>query len=245
MAIAVGLRVAATQRLIGGPDTTLTALAKLQQVLPAALRRRVEAIADTVQATGISSGSSVPTDVLADLALACRDHERVRFRYTSAAGEETVRRVEPYALAPADRHWYLLCWDVEKDDWRTFRVDRLSEVQHTRVLFTPKPLTPQEIEEFIRVATSWVRTAVEASIVMELPLDEMRAAFGQWGQGSEARGADRTWWQVGGEDVRETMYGMSWVPEGVEYTTDLVDPERAQLREILQRMLRALDAPRH
>lgn len=243
VAIAVGLRVAATQRLIGGPDTTLTALAKLQQVLPAHLRRRVEAIAGTVQATGVSSGSNVSVDVLSDLALACRDHERVRFRYTSATGEETMRRVEPYALAPADRHWYLLSWDLEKDDWRTFRVDRLAEVQHTRVLFEPKPLTPAEIEEFIFVATSWVRTAVEASIVMELPIDEMRAAFGQWGQGSEPRGADRTWWQVGGQDVRETMYGMSWVPQGVEYTVDLADDARVELREILQRMLRAIDAP--
>lgn len=243
VAIAVGLRVAATQRLVGGPDTTLTALAKLQQVLPAHLRRRVEAIADTVQATGVSSGSNVSVDVLSDLALACRDHERVRFRYTSATGEETMRRVEPYALAPADRHWYLLSWDLEKNDWRTFRVDRLADVQHTRVLFEPKPLTPEEIEEFIFVATSWVRTAVEASIVMELPIDDMRAAFGQWGQGSEPRGADRTWWQVGGQDVRETMYGMSWVPQGVEYTVDLADDARVELREILQRMLRAIDAP--
>ncbi len=243
VAIAVGLRVAATQRLVGGPDTTLTALAKLQQVLPTHLRRRVEAIADTVQATGIASGSAVPTDVLADLALACRDHERVRFRYTSATGEETIRRVEPHALAPADRHWYLLCWDLDKDDWRTFRVDRLGDVLHTRVMFEPKPLTPGEVEEFIQVATSWVRQAVEASVVMELPLDEMRAAFGQWGQGSEAWGPDRTAWQVGGSDVRETMYGMSWIPAGVEYTTDLAEPERAQLREILERALRALDAP--
>lgn len=243
VAIAVGLRVAATQRLVGGPDTTLTALAKLQQVLPAHLRRQVEAIAASVQPTGVASGSNVSIDVLSELALATRDHERVRFRYTSATGEQTVRRVEPHALAPADRHWYLLCWDLEKDDWRTFRVDRLEDVQHTRVLFEPKPLTASEIDEFIWVATSWVRTAVEAGVVMEMPIDEMRAAFGQWGQGSEPRGADRTYWQVGGSDVRDTMYGMAWIPPGVEYATDLAAPERAQLREILERMLRALDAP--
>jgi predicted DNA-binding transcriptional regulator YafY len=241
VAIAVGLRVAATQRLVGGPDTTLTALAKLQQVLPAVLRRRVEAIADAVQATGIASGSSVPTEVLAELALACRDHERVRFRYTSAAGEETTRRVEPYALAPADRHWYLLCWDLEKNDWRTFRVDRLSGVEHTRVLFEPKPLTPEQIEEFIWVATSWVRTAVEANAVVEMPLAAFQDAMGQWAQGSEAVDAGRTRWPVGGREVRETMYGLSWIPTGVGYTTDLAEPQRSELREILERMLRALE----
>jgi predicted DNA-binding transcriptional regulator YafY len=240
VAIAVGLRVAATQRLVSGPETTLTALAKLQQLLPAVLRRRVEAIAGAVQATGIASGSSVPTEVLAELALACRDHERVRFRYISATGDETVRRVEPHALAPADRHWYLLCWDLEKNDWRTFRVDRLEAVEHTRVLFEPKPLTPEQIEEFIWVATSWVRTAVEADALVELPLAEFQAAFGQWAQGAEAVGADRTRWPVGGREVRETMYGLSWIPAGAAYTTDLAEPQRSELREILERMLRAI-----
>ncbi len=108
----------------------------------------------------------------------------MRFTYTAASGEVTHRRVEPHALAPADRHWYLLCWDLEKDDWRTFRVDRLADVEHTRVLFEPKPLTPEQIEEFILVARSWVRQAVEADAVMELPLEPMRDYFGQWGQGA-------------------------------------------------------------
>ena len=142
VAMAIGLRVAASQRLIGGPETTLTALAKLEQVLPAPLRRRVTALADTVQPAGIRTGAAVSSEVLGELALACRDHERVRFTYTAASGEVTRRRVEPYALAPADRHWYLLCWDVDRDDWRTFRVDRLADVEHTRVLFEPRRSRP-------------------------------------------------------------------------------------------------------
>lgn len=243
VAIAIGLRVAASQRLVAGAETTLTALAKLEQVLPAPLRRRVNALADTVQPAGISSGAPVSTDVLGELALACRDHERVRFSYTSASGEVTRRRVEPHALAPADRHWYLLCWDLDKSDWRTFRVDRLAEVEHTRVLFEPRPLTPEQVEEFILVARSWVRQPVEADLVMELPFDVMRDSFGQWSQGATDEGGDRTRWPVGGGDWRETMYGMSWVPEGVGYTTDLGEPSRGELRESLLRMLAALDAP--
>jgi predicted DNA-binding transcriptional regulator YafY len=242
VAMAIGLRVAASQRLVGGSDTALTALAKLEQVLPGPLRRRVTALADAVQPSGIQSGEAVSSELLGELALACRDHERVRFTYTSAAGEVTTRRVEPHALAPADRHWYLLCWDVDRDDWRTFRVDRLSALAHTRVLFEPRPLTPEEVEEFIVVARSWVRQPVEADIVMALPFDEMRALFGQWGQGATAENATRTRWPVGGADFRETMYGMSWVPAGVEYTTDLTEPARSELRETLERMVRALDA---
>jgi predicted DNA-binding transcriptional regulator YafY len=243
VAIAIGLRVAASQRLVSGPETTITALAKLEQVLPAPLRRRVNALADAVQPAGINAGAAVSTDVLGELALACRDRERVRFTYAAASGEVTRRRVEPHALAPADRHWYLLCWDVERDDWRTFRVDRLSDVDHTRVLFERRPLTAEEVEEFILVARSWARQPVEADAVMELPLERMREAFGQWGQGATAEGPDRTRWPVGGADFRETMYGLSWIPAGVEYTTDLAAPARDELREALSRMLRALDAP--
>ncbi len=242
VAIAIGLRVAASQRLVAGAETTLTALAKLEQVLPAPLRRRVSALAETVQPSGISSGAPVSTDVLGELALACRDHERVRFAYTAASGEVTHRRVEPHALAPADRHWYLLCWDLGRDDWRTFRVDRLAGVEHTRVLFEPRPLTPDEVEEFILIARSWVRQPVETDLVMELPIERMREQFGQWSQGATPEGADRTRWPVGGADWRETMYGMSWVPEGVAYTTDLAEPRRAALRESVVRMLKALDA---
>jgi predicted DNA-binding transcriptional regulator YafY len=243
VAMAIGLRVAASQRLVSGPETTLTALAKLEQVLPNPLRRRVTALAESVQPTGLNAGAAVSSEVLGELALACRDHERVRFTYTAASGEVTKRRVEPHALAPADRHWYLLCWDLERDDWRTFRIDRLADVEHTRVLFEPRPLTPDEIEEFILVARSWVRQAVEADAVMQLDLATMRDQFGQWGQGATAEGEAHTRWPVGGADFRETMYGLSWIPEGVEYTTDLAEPARSQLRETLERMLRALDAP--
>lgn len=243
VAMAIGLRVAASQRLVGGAETALTALAKLEQVLPAPLRRRVTALADAVRPVGTLAGEVASTEVLGELALACRDSERVRFTYTSASGEVTRRRVEPHYLAPADRHWYLLCWDVERDDWRTFRVDRLAGVEHTRVLFTPRPLTEEEVDEFILIARSWVRQPVEADVVMELPLAEMREAFGAWWQGATAEDDTRTRWPVGGGDWRETLYGMLWIPPGVEYTTDLGEPSRAEMRESLLRAVRALDAP--
>ncbi len=243
VAMAIGLRVAASQRLVAGPETTLTALAKLEQVLPAPLRRRVNALAETVQPAGLTTGAPVSSEVLGELALACRDHERVRFTYTAASGEVTRRRVEPHTLAPADRHWYLLCWDLDRDDWRTFRVDRLEAVEHTRVLFPPRELTLAEVEEFILVAQSWTRQPVEADVVMDLPFDVMRDTFGQWGQGATAEGTERTRWPVGGGDWRETAYGMHWIPAGVTYTTDLAEPGRSELREAVVRMLAALDAP--
>src|SRR3546814_16861518 len=112
------------------------------------------------------------------MALACRDGDSVRVTYTSAAGEVTRRRVEPPYLAPADRHWSLLCWDLDRDDWRTFRVDRLSHVEHTLVLFEPRPLTHEEVDVFILVARSWVRTPVETALVINIEHATTRAAIG-------------------------------------------------------------------
>lgn len=243
VAIAIGLRLAATQRLVDGSYTTLAALAKLEQVLPPKLRSRVNALADTVRPLGLTRGSVVSGAVLGELALACRDHERLRFEYTSASGVTSERRVEPHTLAPAERHWYLLCWDLDRDDWRTFRVDRLSDVEHTYMRFEPRPITPEEVDELILIATSWAPQAVEAEVVMDIPLEKMKEWFGPWAQGATDAGGGRTRWPVGGRDFRETMYGMTWVPAGVTYSTDLPEPARSELRETLQRMLQALDAP--
>lgn len=243
VAMAVGLRLAATQRLVDGPHTTLSALAKLEQVLPPALRARVNALADTVRPVAATRGSVVSGAVLGELALACRDQERLRFRYVSAAGEETERRVEPHMLAPADRHWYLLAWDLDRDDWRTFRVDRLQEIAHTQMRFEPRPITPEEADELILVATSWVRTKTQHAVIIDMPLAEMKQWFGPWSRGATEEPDGRTRWPVGGNDIRETMFAMSWVPAGVGYETDLAEPGRSELREILERMLQALGDP--
>lgn len=241
VAIAVGLRVAAQQRLVGGTDTTLTALAKLEQVLPPALRRRVAAVATAIQ-PAVGQGSPVAPSVLGELALACRDRERLRFAYTAIDGAESRRRVEPHLLAPADRNWYLVCWDLDRDDWRTFRVDRIGRVEHTRVAFERHPLDDAAAQEMVLAATGWARQNVEADVVMELPIETVRELFGPWAQGAEPEDAARTRWPIGGHDWREALYGMLYVPEGVAYTTTLGEPERSATLEALRRMVAALEA---
>lgn len=241
--MAIGLRLVASQHLASGPDVTLTALAKLEQVLPSALRRRVNALAASVQPPRMGDGPAVSPTVLGELALASRDRERVRLRYTDAAGRETARRVEPHALAPADRRWFLLCWDLDRDDWRTFRVDRIQKLERTHVLFAPREISDEEVAERILLASSWTPQKVEADVVMDLALDDMEVHFGVWAQGATAEDASHARWPIGGADWRDALYGMLWIPRGVEYTTDFPEPHRAELRESLQRALRALDAP--
>jgi len=151
VAIAVGLRSQATAGLRGAEHTTLSALAKIEQVLPPALRRRIDALQShaTVGAGGRdgTAGRSAPVvdaELLGLLALGCRDSERLRFTYTDAAGETSSRVVEPYRLVPVARRWYLLAWDRGRDDWRTFRLDRIADVFQTRVRFEPRPMSDED-----------------------------------------------------------------------------------------------------
>jgi predicted DNA-binding transcriptional regulator YafY len=141
IAVAVGLRTAAGGTVAGIEETSVRALAKLEQVLPARLRHRVSALqAVTVPLAG--SGPTVDPDVLTALAAACRDHQRLRFDYRDHDGEATVRTTEPHRLVHTGRRWYLLAWDVERADWRTFRVDRIAPRTPTGPRFTPREPPP-------------------------------------------------------------------------------------------------------
>ena len=126
VAIAVGLRSAASASIDGMEDIALRALAKLEQVLPDRLRRRVLAVHTNVASLQWSDGGPVvDAEALAVLALACRDREQVRFDYRRRDGDDSSRLVDPYQLVSTGRRWYLVAWDVRRDDWRTFRLDRL------------------------------------------------------------------------------------------------------------------------
>lgn len=124
VAIAVGLRGAASAPVTGIEETAVRALVKLEQVLPSHLRRRVTALRATT-ASRAAPGPTFDAEVLTTLAGACRDREHVRFAYHSRDGSESRRRVEPHGLVNLGLRWYLVAWDCEREDWRTFRLDRL------------------------------------------------------------------------------------------------------------------------
>lgn len=238
--MAIGLRVAATQGLTDGQLTTLTALAKLEQVLPAALRSRVNALAGHVQPM-IPEHPAVSPEVLGQLALACRDRDRIRFHYTAANGAESDRVVEPHSLVASQRHWFLVCWDLHREDWRTFRVDRLERFFNTRLRFEPRELPAEDAAEFVAAALSSVRQPLAADVVMQLPLDDMRDYFGVWARDAAPAGAGQTRWPVGGRTPHDVMAALLWIPEGVEYELNADEATSAFVREAAERMLRAVD----
>jgi predicted DNA-binding transcriptional regulator YafY len=125
VAVAVGLRSAATGAIGGIEETSVRALAKLEQLLPERLRRRVQALGDATFAFPVD-GPRIDADVLATLAGACRDATAVRFAYTAGDGSASRRDVEPCALVHSGARWYVVAFDRDRDGWRTFRVDRIT-----------------------------------------------------------------------------------------------------------------------
>jgi predicted DNA-binding transcriptional regulator YafY len=175
VAIAVGLRAAAGASVEGIEETSVRALAKLEQVLPDRLRRRVHAVHTNVSSLRWSLDTPmVDADALAVLALACRDNEQVRFDYRARSGEETRRLVEPHSLVSAGRRWYLVGWDVRRDDWRTFRLDRLTTPRLGGVRFTPRRLPAEDAAAFVAASITSMPVPFRATVVASGTVDEVR-----------------------------------------------------------------------
>lgn len=154
IAIAIGLRTAAAGTVAGIEEISLRALTKLEQVLPNRLRRRVNAL-HTYMVPLTGAAGTVDPETLAQISLACRDREHLRFRYRTYDGTVARRMTEPHRLVAAGRRWYLAAWDVDRGDWRTFRVDRMDELQATGVRFAEREPPADDV-------AAWVADAIRA-----------------------------------------------------------------------------------
>ncbi|MFD7596583.1 helix-turn-helix transcriptional regulator [Kitasatospora sp. NPDC059812] len=183
VALAVGLQAAAESPVEGIAEASVRVLAKVVQVMPARLRRRVEALrAVTVPVgEGAPAGSGVDPDRLTVVALACRDTERLRFSYTAADGRHAERQVEPHRLVCLHRRWYLVAYDLDRQDWRTFRLDRLSAPQGGGVRFGPRSLPAADAAEFVRAGLNGVPRPYRVAALVDAPAATVRAQVGRWG----------------------------------------------------------------
>ena len=157
VAVAIGLRTAASGSVAGIEETSVRALAKLEQVFPSRLRRRVAALGSYALPVP-SPGPRVDPDVLTVIASACRDHERLRFDYRAHSGAASQRSVEPYRLVNDRRRWYLVAWDTDRHAWRTFRADRIEPRTPSGPRFAPRALPPDR-----QIAAQVARGAGEAT----------------------------------------------------------------------------------
>ncbi|NBM14895.1 YafY family protein [Streptomyces sp. GC420] len=182
VALAIGLRAAAQGAVAGIEESSISALTKVVQVMPPRLRRRVDALqAVTVPATTVDNGPQVEAGVLTTVAQACRDEERLRFTYVARQGEHSDRHVEPHRLVSLGRRWYLVAYDLTRQDWRSFRLDRLSEPRGTGARFRPRALPAENAAEFVRQGIGSIQTTYTAQAVIEAPAERVRATIGRWG----------------------------------------------------------------
>ena len=174
VAIAVGLRTAARSAVAGIEETSLRALVKLEQVLPAHLRARVRAVGAAL-AVLPDAGPTVDPQHLSLLAAARRDGERVRFGYRRRDGESGRREVEPHALVALGRRWYLVAWDVARDDWRTFRIDRMDGPAAAGVRFAPREVPGGDAASYVAANRYAGVNRHTARITVHAPADAVRA----------------------------------------------------------------------
>jgi len=233
IAIAVGLRTAAQAAVTGIEDASVRALVKLEQVLPSHLRRRVSALGGAT-ATLPGPGPSVDPQSLTVIASACRDRERIRFAYRSRDDERTRRLVEPHSLVNLGRRWYLVAWDRDRLDWRTFRVDRLSSPAPAGGRFEPRSL-PAEADPAAYVAANLAgaRQAHEAVVIVHCPAAELRARRWLWGT-VEPAGDRACEYRTGDDDLDWLALRIAMLPWDFEVREppELIDRLRSARRRI-------------
>jgi predicted DNA-binding transcriptional regulator YafY len=168
VAVALSLRTSAAHAVSGIGQASVRALAKLEQVLPARLRERAAAIGhSTVPLTG--PGPTVNADTLTTIARGCRYEEHLEFGYRRHDGSLSARTVEPHRLVQAGYRWYLVARDLGRDDWRTFRADRIEQPQLTGVRFVP--CDPPDAAAFVARAMTTAPYRYQARVLMHAPAE--------------------------------------------------------------------------
>ncbi len=182
VALALGLQAAAQGAVEGIAESSVRALAKVVQVMPARLRRQVEALgAMTVPASwGSQTQASVDPGILTAVAVACRDSERLRFSYTAADGQHSDRHVEPHRLVLLGRRWYLAGYDLARHDWRSFRLDRLTAPHSTGTRFRPRELPAADAAAFVRAGIDHVIAGYDVEVLVQAPGAAVRPRIGRW-----------------------------------------------------------------
>ncbi|TDC71583.1 YafY family transcriptional regulator [Micromonospora sp. KC606] len=170
IAVAIGLRSAASGAVAGIEESSVRALTKLEQVLPSRLRHRVNLL-HSVTVTVPATGPTVDPDTLTAVAAACRDHHRLRFDYRSHDGTTSIRTTEPHRLVHTGRRWYLIGWDIDRADWRTYRIDRLAPRIPTGPRFTPRAAPDPDLAAYLSRGVSTAAYRYQARVTLHVPAE--------------------------------------------------------------------------
>lgn len=238
VALAVGLRIAATTGpLVGLAETGIAVLAKLEQVLPSRLQARVRALRSAT-VTSASPVGAIATDpeTLARLALACLNTYRLGLRYRVDNSETSALRLEPTALVPHARRWFLVGWDLAGQEWRTLRIDRIENIEETGVTFRPREPPDSDIASYVARLFGEI-PQYEADIIIDAPIRVASAYLGDYVRDLSAEGADHTRWHIQAERMETLAGGLAWLPWSftIESSPEFIE----YIRELGDRMIHA------
>jgi predicted DNA-binding transcriptional regulator YafY len=236
IAIAVGLRTAARASVTGIEEAAVRALVKLEQVLPSHLRRRVRALGSATF-TAPAAAPTVDPQHLTVIAAACRDRERLRFAYLSREGVSSRREVEPHSLINHGRRWYLIAWDRRREDWRTFRLDRLAKPASTGVRCAPRTLPARDAASFVQRSISMAPSRFEAVLTLHVPAEQIaRRVPSHWGS-VEPLDARSCTFRTGDDDLDWLAVRIAML--GVEFSVREPPELSEHLRALAGRLRRA------
>jgi predicted DNA-binding transcriptional regulator YafY len=182
VALVLGLRLAAQGAVAGIEETSVRALAKVIQLMPPRLRTRVDALRSATMPGVLSAASTVDAGMLASIAQACRDEERLRFTYTAGDGETSSRHVEPHTLVSLGRRWYLVAYDLRREAWRTFRVDRMNGPRSTGIRYHRRELPASDAAAFVRASIGNLASQHAIEVIVHAAAEAVRPRVGSWGQ---------------------------------------------------------------
>ncbi|MFJ4952786.1 helix-turn-helix transcriptional regulator [Streptomyces sp. NPDC088760] len=180
VAIAVGLRAGAGHAVEGVEEASVRALAKLEQVLPSRLRHRVSTLQAATTPLTSGDGPSIAPETLTVMASTVAGHERLRFAYRDKDGSASRRLTEPHRLVSTGRRWYLVAYDLDRADWRTFRVDRVSEPFATGVRFAPRELPTGSAAEYLRQSIHRRQETYAFEVRFAAPAEQVCARTPKW-----------------------------------------------------------------
>lgn len=174
VALVTALLAATGDQATGMVDASLRALAKLHHLLPTRLVGAADAVRTAARSAQIGQAPAVDPHVIAVLAECCRDAAAVRFSYRRRDGEPSARRVEPNTLVTVRRVWYLVAFDLDRADWRTFRVDRIDgAVERTGHGAPSRALPTGDPMAFVAASLAEIPYEHTATLDVALPRDRL------------------------------------------------------------------------
>ncbi len=173
LAVSIALRTATAGAVGGIEEPALRVLVKLEQAMPLRLREQVDALRSTILPLD-RTGPVVEAPLLATLASACRDQLRLAFAYEDGKGRATQRAVEPQGVVHTGMRWYLVAWDSHREDWRTFRIDRMVGKPEVGAHFTPRPGPDGgDLKAYVSRSITAAPHPDQARVVLHAPYAEM------------------------------------------------------------------------